>query len=155
MEQRFNAALTIPGTQRHHHFRPIDNGKLEISETSHRCFSRKQVQICHNGENVPSHEGIDVEHLNLVGSYVVVADDSKLWVGFVDHRDEHLGDFFIRFLHPAGVNASYSFPDNQREECFKDQSQVKGVLPAPTLSGRSSRIRYSFPREILVTLMGD
>ena len=154
LEQRFSTAVTIPGTQKHHHFRPIGDGKLEISETSHSFSTRKPVPICHEGGNVPAHEDNQVEPLDFVGSYVVVADDSKLWVGFVDHRCEQFGDFFIRFLHPAGINASYSFPDNRREECFKEQSQIKGVLPAPTLSGRS-RIRYAFPRENLNSLMSD
>ena len=134
---------------------PIGGGKLEISETSHGFSTRKPVPICQIGDNVPGHEDNHVEPLNLVGSYVVVADDSKLWVGFVDHRCEQFGDYFIRFLHPAGINASYSFPDNRREECFKEQSQIKGALPAPTLSGRSSRIRYAFPRENLNSLMSD
>ena len=97
---------------------------------------------------VNTHEDNHVEPLNLVGSYVVVADDSKLWVGFVNHRCKQFGDYFIRFLHPAGINASYSFPDNRREESFKEQSQIKGVLPVPTLSGRSSR-------ENLNSLMSD
>ena len=41
LEQRFSTAVTILGTQKHHHFRPIGGGKLEISETSHRFSTRK------------------------------------------------------------------------------------------------------------------
>ena len=129
--------------------------KFEISETSHRLAPRKVVPICNEAEatqNCPA-ETQDVESQNLVGSYVVIAFDSKLWVGFVDHKDEALGDYFICFLHPHGKKPSYSFPDNRNEECFTDQSQIKGVLPAPTLSGRSARIRYSFPMDSLNSLM--
>ena len=78
LEPRFNAALTILGTQKHHHFQPIGDGKLEISETTHIRSARKQVRICHSGENIPSHQAHDAEPLNLVNSYVVVADSSKL-----------------------------------------------------------------------------
>ena len=70
LEQRFSTAVTILGTQKHHHFRPIGGGKLEISETSHRFSTRKPVPICRIGDNVPGHEDNHVEPLNLVGSYV-------------------------------------------------------------------------------------
>ena len=45
--------------------------------------------------------------------------------------------------------------DNRNEKCFNDPTQIKGVLPAPTLSGRSARIRYSFPMDSLNSLMTE
>ena len=157
LEPRFNMALIITGTQKHHHFQPIGAGKLEISETSHGHSPRKLATICHEAEDIQNcpAEDQDAEPQNLVGSYVVVAYDSKQWVGFVDHKDEEYGDYLIRFLHPHGKKSFYSFPDNRNEECFKDDHEIKGVLPAPSLSGRSARIRYSFPMESLESLMTD
>ena len=46
LEPRFDAALTIAGTQKHHRFQPVGDGKLEIFETSHLDSSRKLVPIC-------------------------------------------------------------------------------------------------------------
>ena len=155
LEPRFDAALTIAGTQKHHRFQPVGDGKLEIFETSHLDSSRKLVPICREEDTSPDHEFQGAELPDLVGSYVVVVEDSKLWVGFVDHRHEEFGDYFIRFLHPHGVRSSYAFPDDRREECFKDLSQIKGVLPAPSLSGGSARIRYTFPMQKLRPLMGE
>ena len=88
---------------------------------------------------------------NLVGSYVVVKDNSKRWVAYVDQQDEEFGDYLIRFLSPAGVQTSYSFSEKEGRR-FKDEGQIVGLLPLPSVSG-GFRIRYSFPMQIISTLM--
>ena len=75
LESRFNHALTIPGTQKHHHFAPIGNGRLEISEITNSSSVRKQVKICQQSAN--DHHMVTPEtQLSFVGSYVVVLDNS-------------------------------------------------------------------------------
>ena len=140
---------------------------MEISEISNVSSERKNVKIFQTAaaaaaDNQTSSETVDCMSENLIspqvcetsplGSYVVVEESSKMWVGYVDHRDEEFGDYHVQFLHPSGVNKSYSFPDNNREQCFKCADQIIGILPNPTLTN-SSRIRYSFPNEKLVALM--
>ena len=149
LEERFSQAMTIPGTQKHHHFSPVGNGFLEIAEISHSSSARKRVRI-----RQMSNESMVVEEPRLqavVGSYVVVSDRSKKWVAYVDHQDEEFGDYSIRYLQPPGVRASYLFPENLNQS-FKGKDCIIGVLPQPSLTG-GSRIRYSFPREILLDLM--
>ena len=165
LEPRFRKAMTIQGTQKHHYFAPIGNGYLEISEISHASSERKRVKICETAaaadnqtcsnatETLSENQiGPQICETSPLGSYVVVKEGSKMWVGYVDHRDEEFGDFHIQFLHPSGVNKGYSFPDNNREQCFKGRDQIIGILPGPTLAG-GSRIRYSFPEEKLIALM--
>ena len=82
---------------------------------------------------------------------MVVKYSSKMWVGFVDEKDEEFGDFYIKFLHPSG-GTSYVFPPNQREQCFISKDDIIGVLPEPTLNA-GSRIRYTFLKERLQALM--
>ena len=150
LEPRFSKALTICGTQKHHHFAPIGNGRLEIAEMTDSSSIRKQVKICHQevDELPTSAQGIQQ---NLVGSYVVVKDNSKRWVAYVDQQDEEFGDYLIRFLSPAGVQTSYSFSEKEGRR-FKDEGQIVGLLPLPSVSG-GFRIRYSFPMQIISTLM--
>ena len=169
LEPRFSKAMTIPGTQKHHYFAPIGNGYLEISELSHTSSERKKVKISSTAAAADNRTNSNaVESLtnsaceNLIGpsanetippeSYVVVEESSKMWVAYVDHRDEEFGDYHIRFLHPSGVNQSYSFPDNNREQCFKSADQIIGILPDPTVSG-TGRIRFYFEMEKLKSLM--
>lgn len=166
LEPRFKKAITIPGTQKHHYFAPIGNGFLEISEISNASSERKNVKIFQTAatatDNLNSSEAVNCMSEDLIsppgsetsplGSYVVVEESSKMWVGYVDHRDEEFGDYHVQFLHPSGVKKSYSFPDDNREQCFKCADQIIGILPTPTLT-KSSRIRYSFPNDKLVALM--
>ena len=166
LESRFSKALTIPGTQKHHRFAPISDGYLEISEISHTSSERKPVKISQTavapdamGDEM-THEGVVNEaqpqepegEFNPLGSYVVVEEGSKKWVGYVDHQDQEFGDYHIRFLHPSGVSKSYSFPDDVREQCYKGVDQIIGILPNPTVAGLS-RIRHTFPKEKLKALM--
>ena len=161
--------MTIPGTQKHHCFAPIGNGYLEISELSQTSSERKRVKICSTSaaaDNQTSSNAVEtltnsaserVSEPNIhetipSDSYVVVEESSKKWVAYVDHQDKEFGDYRIRFLHPSGVNRSYSFPDNNREQCFKSADQIVGILPEPTVSG-ISRIRFSFEMEKLKSLM--
>ena len=96
--------------------------------------------------------GPDVCEKSPVGSYVVVEDSSKMWVGFVDRQDDEFGDYLIRFLHPSGVHRSYAFPDDSREQCFKSADQIIGILPDPSMA-MTTRIRYYFEMDKLNLLM--
>ena len=150
LEARFETALTVPGTQKHHFFAPLDNHHIQIAEISLASYPRKKVRVGKMGQDSPAiPESIS---LSLVRSYVVVKDSLKMWVGYVEHQDEEFGDYLVRFLHPHGVRASYSFPSDDREQCFKGQDQIVGALPEPSLVG-GTRVRYSFPRQMLVSLM--
>ena len=149
LEARFEMALTVQGTQKHHHFSPIGSGQLEISEVSDVTSPRKQVRICRQEITEPL---VNIQSQPIVaGSYVVVKDNSKNWVAYVDHKDEEYGDYFIRFLHPHGIQVSYTFPDNGAR-LFKDESNIIGILPIPTIRS-SLRMKYSFPMQILKGLM--
>ena len=149
LEARFAEAITIQGTQKHHHFKPLDDGFIEIAELSNVSSTRKRVKI--RKTTVPSTVPIQADHAeDYVGSYVVVEEGSKMWVAFVDHQDKEFGDYHIKFLHPAGIRPSYAFPSNEREQCFKSAEQIIGVLPQPTYG---TRMRYSFPKERLQALM--
>ena len=169
LQPRFSEAMTIPGTQKHHYFAPIGNGYMEISEISHASSERKTVKICStaaasdtqttsNSEETLTNSasenliGPDVCEKSPVGSYVVVEDSSKMWVGFVDRQDDEFGDYLIRFLHPSGVHRSYAFPDDSREQCFKSADQIIGILPDPSMA-MTTRIRYYFEMDKLNLLM--
>ena len=150
---RFEDAITITGTQKHHYFAPLDSCHLEIAEISHSSAERKHVKISKNGEAIIQNSAILPKPVP--GSYVVVHDSSKMWVGYVDHQDEEFGDYLIRFLQPNGVRASYTFPVSDKEQCFKSHDQILGTLPNPSLVGGGSRIRYTFPNSCLQALMGQ
>ena len=66
-----------------------------------------------------------------------------MWVAHVDFYDVEFDNYFIRFLHPSGVQKSYWFPDDEREQCFKSSEQIMSTLPQPNLLGKS-RLRYMF-----------
>ena len=155
LETRFAEAITIQGTQKHHHFKPLNNGFIEIAELSDTSCSRAKVKIRKTAaaENYPSHTDERNERdLDYVNNYVVVEERSKKWVAFVDHQDKEFGDYHVKFLQPYGIRKSYAFAHDQREQCYKTQDQIMGLLPEPVLSA-GTRIRYSFPKERLETLM--
>ena len=153
LEARFSEAVTIKGTQKQHHFKPLLNGFMEIAELTSDAAQRTSAKIRKTAvvaepliENDGSEQSIDY-----VGNYVVVKYSSKMWVGFVDQKDEEFGDFHIKFLHPSGKN-SYAFPPNQREQCFMNNEDIVGILPEPTLNP-GTRICYTFLKERLQALM--
>ena len=71
LEARFAEAITIQGTQKHHHFKPLDDGFIEIAELSNVSSTRKRVKI--RKTTVPSTVPIQADHAeDYVGSYVVI-----------------------------------------------------------------------------------
>ena len=154
LQNRFSEAVTIKGTQKQHHFKPLLNGFMEIAELTTDAAQRSSAKIRKTAVVAePLIEDESNQTTEYVGNYVVVKDSSKMWVAFVDHADEEFGDFFIKFLHPAGLNISYNFPPSQREQCFKSKDDIVGVLPEPTLIFSGSRVRYTFQKERLKAMM--
>ena len=96
-----------------------------MAEMTHSLSVCKLVKICKETPIEP--ESVALQ--NLVGSYAVVKDSSKKWVAYIEHQDEEFGDYFVKFLLPHGVCASYTFSENAGESCFKNAEQIVGVLP--------------------------
>ena len=153
LETRFSEAVSIKGTQKQHHFKPLLNGFMEIAELTTDAAQRSSAKI---RKTAVVAEPLIENELNqptrYVGNYVVVKYSSQKWVGFADQEDEEFGDVFIKFLHPPGLKTHYAFPPNQREQCFISKDDIVGVLSEPTLIP-GSRIRYTFQREQLQALM--
>ena len=142
---RFASANTIQETQKHHRFIPINENCLQIYQisSSNSEINSKIVKMMQDksSESHKCEEVITVPTVNdLVDGYVCVVDSGKMWVAHVDVYDEEFDDYFVCFLHPSGVQRSYWFPDDEREQCFKSSEQILGTLPQPKLLG-GSRLR--------------
>ena len=134
LEDRFEKAITIPGTQSFNSFRP--KGKNNISA----CV------LSDLGAILPREEFIvlrlDFENVLLTdldsGDYVACVYGSDWWVGCVVSIDEESGEVEAKFMHPNGPCSSFRWP-RPDDTCIVPAANLLQKLPIPESRSRSAR----------------
>jgi hypothetical protein len=134
---RFNLPIKpITGTLKLHRFVPLTKETLRVHLISQGTAEVRNIirtkEKCIISENLD-----DIK----IGSFIACRYDDKLWFGLVEEFDMQHDDYIIKFLHPQGINPSFTFPSTN-DICPIDKDDIFGSLESALFGG--TRIRYKF-----------
>lgn len=134
LEERFSSALTIKGTQSFHRFVPISNCKLKVSALSTSEPHVVNISVETTDDEADQEQEIDFT----TGGFISCIYDNKFWIGLLEDQSDEFGDYFVRFMHPAGRSKEYKWP-NPDDTCWIPKEHMLCTVQCPALTSSTSR----------------
>eukprot|EP00795_Rhopilema_esculentum_P014981 gene14982-6136_t len=104
LSKRFLKSKRIEETQKLHAFIPVEGSTTElITKEYSRAYDKRQVSVV----QVQPHELLSWESIN---GYITCKYDGKWWLDYALHKMKERNEAEIKFLHPSGPAASFTYP---------------------------------------------
>ena len=119
--ERFNKAVTIPGTRSFHEFQPLSQNTICMKYCSEDEEFATRFSFAHEEANTNR-----VEVFQLVKSldFVCCLYDQQWWVGMILEKNNQESDLHnIKFMHPHGPSPSFMWPSVQ-DVCWVPSNQI-------------------------------
>ena len=131
LENRFDNASTIIGTQKLHSFIPLSQGKMEV----------KTVSTQNEGKIVQITKQNNTEFEDIKG-FVTAIYDRNWWLGCVLDKYPDNGEVKLTFLQPKGPSPSFCYPSHPDISILK-YSDILSLVDPITDTGRTYKLSKS------------